>query len=163
MRPSSSHHSPLKNSSRSWASLVLFSAHREALERPANGRLAHPHPAHRIEELGPLGVGGPRPLFEILYEQLGGFLVQLRGPAGGLRRLQGAALVQPFAVAFYGGAIDSETAGGRRPWGRPSSPIRRSSILGQANMHSYSCLTRRIVIAICCQKEHSANFGLTAF
>jgi hypothetical protein len=37
---------------------------------------------------------------------------QLRIPARGLRRLEGAALVELFAVAFYGGTIDPETPGG---------------------------------------------------
>jgi hypothetical protein len=65
MRPSSSRHKLLKNSSRSLAPLVLFSTVREASKRTTDGGFAHPHSAHVEEELGPLGVGGPRPLLEI--------------------------------------------------------------------------------------------------
>src|SRR5215213_2312141 len=112
MRPSSMRHRSLKNSSRSRAPLDLFSAVRETPERPADRRLAHRNPARGKEELGPLGVGGPRPPFEISYEEPSRLLVQLRGLAWSLPRLQGVALLEKLAVAFYGGAIDPEAAGG---------------------------------------------------
>jgi len=64
-----------------------------------------------MEELGPLGVGGPWPLSKILYEQPPCLLVQLRSPAGSLPGFEGAALVELLTVAFYGGTIDPETTG----------------------------------------------------
>jgi hypothetical protein len=57
-------------------------------------------------------VGGPRPSFEIFYEEPPRLLVQLRALAGSLPRLEGAALIEQFALAFYGGAIYPESAGG---------------------------------------------------
>jgi hypothetical protein len=93
MWPSSSRHRLLKNSSRSGAPLVLFSAVRETPERTTDGGFAHPHSAHGEEELGPLGMGGPWPHFEIFYEQFPCLLVQLRSPARRLPGLEGAALV----------------------------------------------------------------------
>jgi hypothetical protein len=94
MRPSSMRHRPLKNSSPSSAPLVLFfGSPREAPERTTDGSLAHPNPAGGEEELGPLGVGGPRPSFEIFYEEPPRLLVQLRFLARSLPGLQSAALV----------------------------------------------------------------------
>jgi hypothetical protein len=112
MRPSSSRHRSLKNSSRSSAPLVLFSAVREASKRPADRSLAHRNPAEGEKELGPLRMGSPRPFFEIFYEQLGGLLVQLRSPTGSLAGFERAALVELLTVAFDRGTIDPETAGG---------------------------------------------------
>jgi hypothetical protein len=146
-----------------WPPWSFFSTVRESSDRPADRSLTHPHSAGGEKELGPLGVGGPWPLFEIFYEQPPGLLVQLRSPAGGLRRLQGAALVELFTVAFYGGAIYPETAGGQRPLGCPFSQTRRSSLVGQANMHSCINDTRRTVIAICCQNRFSASFWALDF
>jgi hypothetical protein len=57
-------------------------------------------------------VGGPRARFEVFQEQLPGLLIQLGFLARGLRRLQGAALIQSLAVAFYGGAIYPEAPRG---------------------------------------------------
>jgi len=85
---------------------------REAPERTADGGFAHPHSAHGEEELGPLGVGGPRPLFNIFYEQLPCLLVQLRSSAWGFPRLEGAALVDLLTVAFDRGTIYTEAACG---------------------------------------------------
>src|SRR5215212_4455907 len=100
----------LKNSSRSSAPLVFFSAVRQTLERAAYGSLAHRYPAGGEEELGPLRVSRPWPLFQIFQEQLPRLLVQLRFIAGGLRRLQSTALLEPLTVAFDRGTIYPETA-----------------------------------------------------
>ena len=64
-RPNSLRHRSLKNSSRSRAPVVLFSAVRETPKRSADGSLAHRDPAGSVKELGPLGVGGPRALSEV--------------------------------------------------------------------------------------------------
>ena len=42
-----------------------FSAPTETSYRSANRRFAHPHTREGKQELGPLGVGGPRALFEV--------------------------------------------------------------------------------------------------
>src|SRR5215212_2020135 len=112
MLPTSVRHRLLKNSSLSAAPLDLFSAPAKGSYRPADRRFAHRNPRDGEQELGPLGVGGPRSPFEVFYEQLAGLLAQLRSLAWGLRRLQGAALVELLAVAFDRSAIDPEAAGG---------------------------------------------------
>jgi hypothetical protein len=55
---------------------TFFSAPTEASYRPAERHFAHRNPQqHGKQELCPLGVSSPRPLLEIIGEQLRGFLV----------------------------------------------------------------------------------------
>jgi hypothetical protein len=54
----------------------------EASYRSAERRIAHPHPRDREKELRSLGGGSPRPLLEVLREQLPSLLVKLRSLAG---------------------------------------------------------------------------------
>src|SRR5215210_3138159 len=53
----------------------FFSAMRHTPERPADRRLAHRNPRGGVKELGPLRVGGPRPLLEVLREEFSGLLI----------------------------------------------------------------------------------------
>src|SRR5215210_5588514 len=110
--PISTRHPRLKNSSRSAAPLELFSAPRETSYRPAHRGFTHPHPHDGEQELGPLSVGGPRPLLQVFREQLPRLPVQLGGLAGGLPRFQGAALVELLAVTLDRCPVNAETAGG---------------------------------------------------
>src|SRR5215210_484924 len=110
--PISTRHPSLKNSSRSAAPLELFSAPRETSYRPAHRGFTHPHPHDGEQELGPLSVGGPRPLLQVFREQLPRLPVQLGGLAGGLPRFQGAALVELLAVTLDRCPVNAETAGG---------------------------------------------------
>jgi hypothetical protein len=78
---------------------IFFSAVQEAFYRPAERRFAHSHPHRGGEELDPLGMGSPWPFFEVLCKKSHRFLDELWGLAGSLARFEGAALIEPFAVA----------------------------------------------------------------
>jgi len=84
MLPTSMRQSTLRNSSLSAALLDLFSAPAEASYRSADRRFAHLHPRYCKQELGPLGVGSPRPLFRVLGEKLRSLVAQLRSLARSL-------------------------------------------------------------------------------
>ena len=112
MLATSMSHRLLKNSSRSVALLDLFSAPVEASYRPADRRFARPHPKDGKQEFRLPSVGSPRPLFEVFCKESHRFLVELRSLAGGLPRLQGAALIELLAVALDRCSVDAETVGG---------------------------------------------------
>ena len=107
-------HRLLKNSSRSAALPDLFFRllQREVSYRSADRRFAHPHSHHGEQELGPLGVGGPGSLLEVLDKELPRLLVEFRCLAGSLPRLQGAVLIEPFAVALDRRSVNAETPSG---------------------------------------------------
>ena len=113
MRPSSMRHRSLKNSPRSRAPVDLFSSALETSECPTDRRFAHRNPAGAKKELCPLRVGGPRPYFEIFYEELPRLLVELRGLAWSLPGLSKVPRSsRSLQEAFEGGAIDPEASGG---------------------------------------------------
>jgi hypothetical protein len=60
---------------------IFFSAVPQALDRPADRRLAHPNPTDSKKELASLLVVGPWPSFEVFLKQPHSSLVQLRTPA----------------------------------------------------------------------------------
>ena len=111
MRPSSSRHRLLKNSSRSSAPLVLFFGCARCARAYDRRWLRSPSLRTRPRGTRPSESGWPTAFFDIFYEQLRGLLVQLRSPARGFPGLEGAALVEELTVAFYGGTIDPKTAG----------------------------------------------------
>src|SRR5215210_5215697 len=88
----------------------FFSAPSQALEHPADGRLAHLHVGDTAQVLTPLGERRRRALLQVGLQQSLGLFACLRLGAGLLLRGERAPLVGHLGIAFDGGEAHGEGA-----------------------------------------------------